>query len=64
MGARLKESYYIKKHAEALFRTSKEVCLEVNSEYTKSISISYLQSAGHNHNIKAANKSFENVAKL
>jgi hypothetical protein len=45
---------------------SKEVGLEVNAEKTKYMFMSYHQTTGQNHYIKvpAANKFFENVAKL
>jgi hypothetical protein len=46
----------IKRNAESLLVTSKEICLEVNAQKTK-----YAQ---QNHNINIANNSFKNVAKL
>jgi hypothetical protein len=44
--------------------SSKEVGLEVNLEKTKHMLMSHHESAGQNHNIKTANRSFENVAKF
>jgi hypothetical protein len=38
---------------------SKEIGLEVNAEKTKYMVMSQNQNAGHNHNIKIDNKSFE-----
>jgi hypothetical protein len=40
---------------------SKEVGLEVNTEKTKYMLLSYHQTAGQNRDIKTANRSFENV---
>jgi hypothetical protein len=54
----------IKKNKEALIDSSKEVGLEVNTEKTKYMLLSRHQYAGHNHDIKIANKCFENVAKF
>jgi hypothetical protein len=45
----------IKRNTETLIDASKEVCLEVNTEKTKYILLSRHQSAGQNHDIKAAN---------
>jgi hypothetical protein len=44
--------------------SSKEVTLEVNTEKTKYMLLSHHQNAGQNHNIKMANRSFENVTQL
>jgi hypothetical protein len=52
----------IKKITQALIVTSKEVGLEVNAENTKYMLMSRRYNAGQNHNIKIANRSFENVA--
>jgi hypothetical protein len=49
----------VKKHAEDLVIASKEIGLEVNAEKTKYMVMSRNQNAGHNHNIKTDNKSFE-----
>jgi hypothetical protein len=38
--------------------------LEVNAEKTKFMLLSHHQNAGKNHDIKIANKSFENVAQF
>jgi hypothetical protein len=54
----------IKKSTEALLYVSKDVCLEVSVEKSKYIFMSHHQTTGQNHYIKAANKSFENVAKF
>jgi hypothetical protein len=40
---------------------SKEVHLEVNTEKTKYMLLSHHQNAGQNHDIKTANRCFENV---
>jgi hypothetical protein len=56
----------IKKNTETLIDASKEVGLEVNAEKTKYryLLLSRHQNAGQNHNIKIANRSFENVVQL
>jgi hypothetical protein len=46
----------------ALLGASKEVGLEVNTEKTKYMLLSRNQNAGQNHDIKIANRYFENVA--
>jgi hypothetical protein len=51
----------IKKSPEDLVIASKEISLEVNAERTKYFVMSQDQNAGHNHNIKIDNKSFERV---
>jgi hypothetical protein len=51
----------IKKNADDLMIASKEIGLEVNAENTKDMVMSRNQNAGHNHNIKIDNKSFEKV---
>jgi hypothetical protein len=51
----------IKKNTGALLETSREVGLEVNAEKTKYMVLYHHQSAGQNHNLLIANKSFENV---
>jgi hypothetical protein len=38
--------------------------VEVNAERTKYVLLSHHQNAGNNHDIKAANRSFENVAQF
>jgi hypothetical protein len=53
----------IKKNRETLSDASKEVGLEVNTETTKNMLLSRHQNAGQNHDIKIANRCFENVAK-
>jgi hypothetical protein len=42
----------------------KEVGLEVNTEQTKYILLSSHQNAGQDHDVKIANRSFENVAQF
>jgi hypothetical protein len=49
------------KNAEDLVISSKEIGLEVNAEKAKYTVMSRNQNAGHNHNIKIDNKSFETV---
>jgi site-specific DNA-adenine methylase len=52
----------IKKNTETLIDASKEVGLEENTEKTKYMLLSRHQNAGQNHDIKIANRCFENVA--
>jgi hypothetical protein len=54
----------IKKNMETLTDASKEVGLEVNAVKTKYILLSHHQNAEQNHDIKVANRSFENVAQF
>jgi hypothetical protein len=54
----------IKKNMETSIDASKEVGLEVNTEKTKYMLLSRHQNAGQSHDIKIANKCFENVAKF
>jgi hypothetical protein len=54
----------IKKNTYALNDISKEVDLEVNAEKTKYTLMCRHQNAGQNHNVKIANRSFENVAQF
>jgi hypothetical protein len=49
----------IKKNTEALTIVSKEVGLEVNGE-----NVSHHQNAGHNRDIKLANRSLEDVSQF
>jgi hypothetical protein len=53
----------IKKNAH-LTIASKAIGLEVNAEKTQYMVMSRNQNAGHNHNIKIDNKSFERVGEL
>jgi hypothetical protein len=53
----------IKKNTETLIVASKEVCLEVNAGKTKCM-LPQHQNAGQNHEVKAANRSFQNVAQF
>jgi ribosomal protein S2 len=53
-----------KKNMETLIDASKEVGLEVNTEKTKYMLLSRHQNAGQSHDIKIANKCFDNVAKF
>jgi hypothetical protein len=50
-----------KESTEALLDPSREVGLEINVRETKCIFLSHYQNGGQNHNIKVANKTFENV---
>jgi hypothetical protein len=52
----------IKKNTETLIDASKEAGLKVNKEKTKYMLLSRRQIAGQNHDIKIANRCFENVA--
>jgi hypothetical protein len=54
----------IKKNMGNLIDASNEVGLEVNGEKTKYMLLSHHQNAGHNHDIKEANRCFENVAQF
>jgi hypothetical protein len=49
---------------ETLIYTSKEVGLEVNREKTKYMLLSHHKNAGQNHDIKKANRCFENVTQF
>jgi hypothetical protein len=51
----------VKKNAEALVVSSKEIGLEVNAEKNKYVVMSSNQNAGHDYNIKVDNKSFKRV---
>jgi hypothetical protein len=56
----------IKEKTGTLIGVSMEVGLEVNAEKTKYeyMLMSRYQNAGQNHNIKVANRAFENVAQF
>jgi ribosomal protein S2 len=54
----------IKKNMKTLIDASKEVGLEVNTEKTKYMHMSYHQNARQNHDIKIANRCFENMAQF
>jgi hypothetical protein len=54
----------VKKNTETVSDASKEVGLEENAEKTKYMLLSHHQNAGHNHDMKIANRSFENVAQF
>jgi hypothetical protein len=54
----------IKKNTETLIDPTKEVSLEVNTEKTKNMLLSHHQNTGQNHDIKTANRGFENVAQF
>jgi ribosomal protein S2 len=49
---------------ETLIDATKEVGLELDTEKTKYMLLSRHQNAGQNHDIKIANRCFENVAKF
>jgi hypothetical protein len=54
----------VKKNMETLINISKQVGLEVNTEKTKYMLLSHHQNARQLHDIKIANRCFENVAKF
>jgi hypothetical protein len=54
----------IKKHTETLTDASKEIGVEANMEKTKYMLLSCHQNVGQNHDIKTANRCFENVAQF
>jgi hypothetical protein len=54
----------MKKNTERFTDACKEVGLEVNAEKTKYMLLSLHQNAGQNHDMKIANKSYENVAQF
>jgi hypothetical protein len=54
----------IKKSTQTLLDTSKVVGLEVSAEKTKYVLLSRHQNAGQNHEIKTANRCFENVVQF
>jgi hypothetical protein len=54
----------IKKNTQTLIDASKQVGLEVNTEKTKYMLLSHHQNAGKIHDIKIANRCFENVAQF
>jgi hypothetical protein len=54
----------IKENTETLFEVSRDIDLEINAEKTKYMIMSLYPNTGQNLNIRIANESFENVAKL
>jgi sorting nexin-29 len=54
----------IKKNTQTLIDASKQFGLEANTEETKYMLLSCHQNAGQNHDIKVANRSFENVTQF
>jgi hypothetical protein len=54
----------IKKNTETLTEASKKVGLEVNTQKTKYMLLSPCHNAGQNHDIKIADRYFENVAQF
>jgi hypothetical protein len=54
----------MKKNTETLTHASKEVGLEANAERIKYMLLSCHQNAGPNHDIKIANRCFENVVQF
>jgi hypothetical protein len=54
----------IKKNTEAVIDSSKVDSPEVNAGRTKHMLLSHHQNVGQNHDVKIANKSFENVAQF
>jgi uncharacterized protein (DUF1778 family) len=54
----------IKRNADTLVDASKDISLEANVEKTKHFLLSLDQNAVKNHDIKLANRSFENVSQF
>jgi hypothetical protein len=54
----------IKRITQTLIDTSKEVGLEINTKKTKYVLLSRHQNAGQNHDIRIANRCFENVVQF
>jgi hypothetical protein len=51
-------------NSETLLEASRDIGLEINVEKTKYMIMSRHPNSGQNQNIKTANESFENVAKV
>jgi hypothetical protein len=60
----LGDNRYCKENTKTLIDASKEVALKVNVKKIKHMLMSHHQNAGQNHDIKVANRSFENVAQF
>jgi hypothetical protein len=54
----------VKRNTRTLLDTSKKVDLEANTEKTESMLESYQQNEAQIHDMKIANRSFENVAQF
>jgi hypothetical protein len=54
----------VKINTDALLGAGTEVDLEADAEKTKYVLMSRHQTAGQNHNVQVANKSFQNAAKF
>jgi hypothetical protein len=54
----------IKENSETLLESSRDIGLEINAEKTKYMIMSLYPNSGQNQDIRIANESFENVAKL
>jgi hypothetical protein len=54
----------VKRNTETLLEASRDIGLEISAEKTKYMIMSRYPNSGQNQNIRTANESFENVAKL
>jgi hypothetical protein len=54
----------IKENTETLLEASKDICLEINAEKTRYMTMSRHPNSGQNQNIRTGNESFENLAKF
>jgi hypothetical protein len=54
----------VTENTETLLEASRDIGLEINAEKTKYMIMSRHPNSGQNQNVKIANESFENVAKL